>query len=80
MVGLEVLPKALSDDKVTDGEFRLILEELENYKVMKEHVRSKTKKKIAIKTEESLIERGRQETRESFRKLVEKSHGDPTPY
>ena len=35
--------KALSDNTVTDEEFRLILEELEKYKVMKEEVRSKTK-------------------------------------
>ena len=66
--------KALSDN-VTDEEFRLILEELEKYIVKKEEVRSKTKKKIATETEETLIERGRQETCESFRKLVEKSHG-----
>ena len=66
--------KALSDNKVTDEEFRLILEELEKYKVMKEEVRSKTKKKIATETEETLIKRGRQEARESFRKLVEKNN------
>ena len=66
--------KALSNNKVTDEEFRLILEELEKYKVMKEEVRSKTKKKIATETEETLIERGRQEARESFRKLVEKNN------
>ena len=66
--------KALSDNKVTDEEFRLILEELEKYKVMKEKVRSKTRKKIATETEETLIERGRQEARESFRKLVEKNN------
>ena len=36
--------KALSENNVTDEEFRLILEELEKYKVMKEEVRSKTKK------------------------------------
>ena len=66
--------KALSDNKVIDEEFRLILEELEKYKVMKEEVRSKTKKKIATETEETLIERGRQEVRESFRKLVEKNN------
>ena len=65
--------KALSDNKVIDEEFQLILEELEKYKVMKEEVRSKTKKKIATETEETLIERGRQEARESFRKLVEKN-------
>ena len=66
--------KALSDNKVTDEEFQLILEELEKYKVMKEEVRSKTKKKIVTETEETLIERGRQEARASFRKLVEKNN------
>ena len=66
--------KALSDNKVTDEQFRLILEELEKYKVMMEKVRSKTKKKIATETEETLIEKGRQEARESFRKLVEKNN------
>ena len=74
------ISKALSDNKVTDEEFRLILEELEKYKVMKEEVTSKTKKKIATETEESLIERGRQEACESFGKLVEKSHSGPIPY
>ena len=59
---------------MTDEEFRLILEELEKYKVMKEEVRSKTKKKIATETEEALIKRGRQEERNSFRKLVEKDN------
>ena len=68
------ISKALSDNKVTDKEFRLILEELEKCKVMKEEVRSKTKKKIATETEETLIERRRQEARESFRKLVEKDN------
>ena len=68
------ISKALSDNKVADEEFQLILEELEKYKVMKEEVRSKTKKKIATETEEMLIERGRQEACESFRKLVKKNN------
>ena len=67
------ISKALSDNEVTDEEFRLILEEWEKYKVMKEKVRAKTKKKIATELEETLIEKGRQETRESFWKLVEKN-------
>ena len=66
------ISKALSDNKVVDEEFRLILEELEKYKVMKEEVRTKTKKKT--ETEESLIERGREEAHESFWKLVEKNN------
>ena len=41
---------------------------------MKEEIRTKTKKKIMAETEESLIERGRQEARESFRRLVEKKN------
>ena len=48
--------KALSD-KVTGENFQLILEELEKYKVLKEEVRTKTKKKILTENEESLIER-----------------------
>ena len=74
------ISKALSNNKVTDEEFQLILEELVKYKVMKEEVRTNTKKKIATETEESLAERGRQEVREFFRKLVEKSHGGPMLY
>ena len=74
------ISKALSEYKVTDEEFRLILEELEKYNVMKEEVRTKTKKKIATETEESLIERGRQEAHESYRKLVEKCHAGPMSY
>ena len=68
------ISKALIHNEITDDEFRLILEELEKYKVMKEEIRTKTKKKIMIETEESLIERGRQEARESFRRLVEKNN------
>ena len=68
------ISKALSDNKVTDKEFQLILEELEKYKVMKEEVRSKTKKKISTRTEDSLIEQWGREVRESFRRLVEKNN------
>ena len=68
------ISKALTDNKITDDEFRLILEELEKYKVMKEEIRTKTKKKIMAETEESLIEKGRQEARESFQRLVEKNN------
>ena len=68
------ISKALSDNKVTDEEIRLILEELDKYKVIKEEVRSKTKKKIATELEETLIERGRQEAHNSFWKFVEKGN------
>ena len=65
--------KALTDDYISDEEFKLIMEEMNKYKVLKEDIRNKTKKKLKTEEEESLIERGRQEARESFRKLVEKN-------
>ena len=39
---------------------------------MKEEVRAKNKKKITAEMEETLIERGRQEAHESFRKFAKK--------
>ena len=67
------ISKALMDNYVSDEEFKLVMEELNTYKAMKEEIRSNTKKKIKEEEEASLIERGRQEARESFRRLVEKS-------
>ena len=57
------ISKALSDNEINDEEFRLFLEELEKYKVMKEEVRTKTKKKITVETREA---------HDSFLKLAEK--------
>ena len=65
--------KALMDDFISDEEFMLIMEELEKYKAMKEEIQSNAKKKLKEEEKESLIERGRQEARESFRRLVEKN-------
>ena len=72
--------KALTDDFISDEEFKLIMEELDKYKAMKEEIRNNTKKKLKEEEKKNLIERGRQEARESFRRLVEKSHGGPMPY
>ena len=67
------ISKALMDNCVSDEEFKLVTEELNKYKAMKEEIRSNTKKNIKEEEEASLIERGRQEARESFRRLVEMS-------
>ena len=67
------ISKAMMDNYISDEEFKLILEELNKYKSMKEEIRNNTKKRIKTEEEESLIEKGRQEARESFRKLVEKN-------
>ena len=65
--------KALMDDFVSPDEFNLVMEEMNKYKALKEEVRNNTKKKLKTEEEESLIEKGRQEARESFRRLVEKN-------
>ena len=65
--------KALVDDFISDEEFKLIMEELNKYKAMKEEIRNNTKKKLKEEEKESLTERGRQEAREFFRRLVEKN-------
>ena len=65
--------KAVMDDFISDEEFKLIMEETEKYKALKEEIRNNTKKKLKTEEEESLIEKGRQEARESFRRLVEKN-------
>ena len=67
------ISKALIDDFISDEEFNLIMEEMNKYKALKEDIRNNTKKKLKTEEEESLIERGRQEARESFRRLVEKN-------
>ena len=71
------ISKVLIDDHISDEEFKLTMEELNKYKAMKEEIRNNTKKKLKEEEKESLIEIGRQEARESFRKLVEKNHINP---
>ena len=74
------ISKALIDNFISNEEFNLIMEEMNKYKALKEEIRNNTKKKLKTEEEESLIEKGRQEARESFRKLVEKNHGGPLGY
>ena len=72
------ISKALIDDFVSNEEFNLILEEMNKYKALKEEIRNNTKKKLKKEEEESLIEKGRQEATNSFRKLVEKTNKHET--
>ena len=74
------ISKALMDDFVSNEEFNLILEEMNKYKALKEEIRNNTKKKLKNGEKESLIEKGRKEATDSFRKLVEKKHGGPLGY
>ena len=66
------ISKAMLDNYISDEEFKLIMEEMNKYKAMKEEIRSNTKKRLKVEEEERLIEKGREEARASFRRLVEK--------
>ena len=50
------ISKALMDDHISDEEFKLIMEELNKYKAMKEEIRNNTKKRIKEEKEQSLID------------------------
>ena len=65
------ISKALMDDFISNEEFNLILEEINKYKALKEEIRSNNKKKLKKEEEESLINKGREEAKASFRRLVE---------
>ena len=65
------ISKALMDDFISNEEFNLILEEMNKYKALKEEIRSNNKKKLKKEEEESLINKGREEAKASFRRLVE---------
>ena len=53
--------KTMMDNFISDEEFKLIMDEINKYKAMKEEIKSKTKKKLKTEEEEeSLIEKGRQ--------------------
>ena len=68
------ISKSLMDDFVSNEEFNIILEEVNKYKVLKEEIRNNNKKKLKNEEKESLIEKGRQEATNSFRKLIEKNN------
>ena len=58
--------KAIEDGDISDEEFKLILEEAEKYRLMKEDIRKKTSKKLKDSEKEGLIERGKNELRKKF--------------
>ena len=69
----DLISKALTDNKVSDEEYTLILSELTKYRQMKEEVRSKTKKVIDEEMRESLIHQGRNKAIDSFQRMFNKN-------
>ena len=71
-----LISKALTDNKISDEEYTLILSEVIKYRKMKEDVRSKTRKSIDEEMRTSLINQGREEARNSFRKIFNKNNDE----
>ena len=70
----ELVSKALSDNKISDEEYTLIRSELIKFRKMKEEIRSKMKKTIDEEKRLSLINQGREDARNSFRKIFNKNN------
>jgi len=69
------ISKALEDYEVSDGEYKLILDEVEKYRAMKEELRRKhasvaDSSVIDEETQKALIKQGRDEARASFMKKL----------
>ncbi len=71
-----MISKALTDDKISDEEYTFILSEAIKYRKMKEEVRSKTRKSIDEEMRMSLINQGREEARNYFRKMFNKNNDE----
>ena len=69
-----LVSKALSDNKISDEEYTLIVSEIIKYRKMKEEIRSKMKKTIDEEMRLSLINQGREDARNSFRKIFNKNN------
>lgn len=65
----DLVSKALTDGKISEEEFSLILEEEKKFKEMKEEIRLKANKKV----NEGLIEKGRNEFRNKLIKVLNRS-------
>lgn len=70
------ISKALEDSVISDDEYKLILDEVEKYRIMKEELRHKHAPAGGVideKTKNELIERGRKEAHASFIKKLGES-------
>ena len=65
----DLVSKALVDGAVDDHEFRLVLDEMERYRAMKENIRTNFRR-VDQQTKDSLIAQGREEARVDIMKRL----------
>ena len=76
-----IVSKAVEDSHISHTEYQLILKEVEHYRVMKEEIRTKSKKttdSITAEQREEILKQGREEGKQAFlRKIVSTSATPP---
>ena len=76
-----IVSKAIEDSHISHTEYQLILKEVEHYRVMKEEIRTKSKKttdSITAEQRETILKQGRQEGQQAFLAKIAASSGTPT--
>ena len=69
----DIISKALTDSRVLDLQFELILRELERYRTLKQKLRHEAKKKTEAITDdqrETILQQGQEECRNAFLKQL----------
>ena len=75
-----LVSKAVEDSHISHQEYQLILKEIEHYRVMKEKIRTKSKKTtdaITAEQRETILKQGRQEGQQAFLAKIAASSGTP---
>ena len=76
-----IVSKAVEDSHISHQEYQLILKEVENYRKMKEEIRTKSKKTtdaITAEQRETILKQGRQEGQQAFLERIAASSGTQT--
>ena len=76
-----IVSKAIEDSHISHTEYQLILKEVEHYRVMKEEIRTKSKKttdSITAEQRETILKQGREEGKQNFLAKIAGTLGTPT--
>ena len=76
-----LVSKAIEDTHISHEEYQFILKEVEHYRVMKEQIRTKSKKvadAITAEQREAILAQGREEGKQGFLRKIAASSDTPT--
>ena len=76
-----LVSKAIEDTQISHEEYQFILKEVEHYRVMKEQIRTKSKKvadAITAEQREAILAQGREEGKQAFLRKIAATSDTPT--